>query len=299
MSDVPEVSIIIRTKNEAAKIEECLSALLAQDTPRRCEIIVIDSGSTDGTLEICRRFPVRLHEIPPQAFNYGGALNLGAQLARGRFFVSFTAHALPLDDRWLERLLIHLERDERVAGVYSRELPWPDASPLEAARLHLRFPAQGRTFSMEEMPEGEERQPLQPTLPFSNVASATLRELVLRFPFPELAYAEDRAWASMMLRRGYRIVYEPEARVYHSHNEALPAYYRRQYLIGRSKRQVSGHPPSLWSIARTALGDLRGQVRFFRQTLSLDQQAYWTAKALLYCVTRIVAQMLGSRGVIE
>ncbi|MBC8449710.1 MAG: glycosyltransferase family 2 protein [Chloroflexi bacterium] len=295
MSHVPEVSIIIRTKNEVAKMEKCLTALLAQDTPRRCEIVVIDSGSTDGTLDICRRFPVRLHEIPPQEFNYGRTLNQGARLASGRFFVSFTAHALPLDDSWLERLLVHLDRDKRVAGVYSREVPWPEASPLEAARLHLRFPAQRRTFSPEERAEEDDGHP-QPVIPFSNVASATQRELVLRFPFPELAYAEDRAWARMMLQRGYRFVYEPEARVYHSHDEGLPTYYRRQLLIGRSKRQISVHPPSLWSIARTALGDLSGQVRFFRQTLPTGQQAYWTAQGLLYCMTRIAAQTLGSRG---
>jgi rhamnosyltransferase len=294
MTDVPEVSIVIRTKNEAAKIGDCLTALLAQDTVRRCEILVIDSGSTDGTLDICRRFPVRLHEIPPQAFNYGRALNLGARLARGRFFVSFTAHTVPLDDGWLERLLMHFDRDERVAGVYSREVPWPDTSPLEAARLHLRFPFQKRTFSLEEMPKEEDRKRLLQTVLFSNVASATLRKLVLRFPFPELSYAEDRAWAKIMLQQGYRIVYEPAAQVYHSHNETLPAYYRRQYLIGRSKWEVAQHSPSLLSIALTALGDLRGQVCFLHQTLPLGQQAYWTAKGLLYCIARIVAQTLGS-----
>jgi len=297
MNDVPEVSIVIRTKNEAAKIGSCVTALLAQDTPRRCEIIVIDSGSTDGTLDICRRFPVRLREIPPETFNYGRALNLGAHLARGHFFVSFTAHAVPLDNGWLERLLIHLDQDERVAGVYSREIPWPNASPPEAARLHLRFPAQARTFGLEETVRDENRRRLPKAVSFSNVASATLRRLVLQFPFPELAYAEDRAWAGMMLQKGYRIVYEPTAQVHHSHDEPLRRYFQRQYLIGQSKRQALQHPPSVLSIARAALGDLRGQARFFRKTLPRDHEVYWTAIASLHCAARIVAQTLGSRRV--
>jgi rhamnosyltransferase len=294
MIDTPEVSFVIRARNEAARIGECLVGLQSQETGRRAEIIVIDSGSTDGTVEICRAHGVPVEAIPPETFNYGRALNLGARLARGHYFVSFTAHAAPADNSWLERLLAPLDASARIAAVFGRELPWPDASPLERARLAIRFPPDERRYTVEGL-QGCVRETLLRSLLFSNVASAIPRELLLESPFPEMAYAEDKAWAQTMLKRGYDIVYEPAARVYHSHNDTLLAFYRRQFKIGQSKREVAGVPLAAASVARVAAGELKQQVRFLHANVPAVQQPYWMAQAALRAALRFVAQLNGSR----
>ena len=266
----PTVSFIIRTKNEATKIAACLTGICAQVCEGvSAEIIIIDSGSSDNTLAICAAFPTQIYTIPAASFNYARALNQGAQLAKGRYTIAFTAHAQPTDNQWLTRLLAPFHNAEKVTATFSREIAWPDANPLEAARLNDRFPASNGT----------------PT--FSNVASCVRRDQLIAHPFPEMAYAEDQAWAQQMLLAGWLITYVPKATVYHSHNDSLVAAYRRQRNIGRSKRN-SPH-----GIIRPALSAWRSQLHFLRQHYSLYNQLRWSALGLLYCAVRIVAQTQG------
>ena len=72
----PDVSIVIRTFNESETLPRCIEGLRTQATPRRVELIVVDSGSTDGTPALARRLGAHVYAVPQAAFNYGGALNL-------------------------------------------------------------------------------------------------------------------------------------------------------------------------------------------------------------------------------
>src|SRR5688572_7185097 len=94
-------SIVIRAKNEAGAIGETLDSVFGQRGAPGFEVIVVDSGSTDATLDIVRRTDARVIEIPPQSFTYGRALNIGISAARGEFVVALSAHSTPINDRWL------------------------------------------------------------------------------------------------------------------------------------------------------------------------------------------------------
>ena len=208
-------SIVIRAKNEARLIGEALDAVFGQRFEGSFEVVLVDSGSTDGTLDIVRGYPIRLIEIPPETFTYGRSLNIGAAAAGGELIVSLSAHSTPLDERWLGHLLEPLA-DPRVAGVYGRQVPRPNATWLELLGMRL-------SGVVDDRPRLHTRNPM-----FSNANGAFRRSLWLRVPFDEeVGGAEDLAWVRAMLREGYRVAYEPRAAVYHSHGEPFFKHLRR------------------------------------------------------------------------
>lgn len=197
-----QVSVIIRTRNEAGGIERCLRAVQLQRdiTP---EIVIVDNASVDGTLEIARRFGCRIVNIPENLFSYGLAINQGIRAASGSYLAILSAHCIPVNDLWLLRLVSHL-RSPRVAGVYGRQEPLPDSTDFDKRDLWTTF--------------GLDRKVQRRDYFFHNANSAIRRDVWEQYPFNEtIAGVEDRAWAKQVLTAGYTIVYEPEASVYHPH----------------------------------------------------------------------------------
>jgi rhamnosyltransferase len=215
------VSILIRAKNEDKYIGQTLSVLFSQ-TYKNFEVLIVDSGSTDKTLEIARRYPVRIYEIKPEDFRWGYALNYGFEKARGEYVVCLSAHALPLSDEWLETLVANFN-DDKVAAVTSNMLPMPDCNPFDRRGLLKRYSVEKR-----ELSEG-------PPFLFSNSCSAIRRSAWDRVHFDESLLAiEEEDWARKIRKIGYKIIYEPEAKVYHSHNESLQRIYKRHYELSHA-----------------------------------------------------------------
>src|SRR4051794_11801280 len=122
LSSVPEmavssVGVVIRARNEARWIGETLAALCDPAALAPRQIVVVDSGSTDGTQAIVKRFPVLLLQIAPEDFTYGYALNLGVSSAESEIVATLSAHSLPASSGWLRNLLKPFA-SPRVAGVY-------------------------------------------------------------------------------------------------------------------------------------------------------------------------------------
>ena len=219
-------SIVIRAKNEASAIGETLARIQEQAGAPGFEIIVVDSGSTDGTVDIARRFDVRLIEIPQQSFTYGRALNIGITAAQGEFVVALSAHSTPVDNRWLASLLDPF-RDSTIGAVYGRQTPRSNATKLELFGMWLS----GVT---SQTPRRQERDMM-----FSNANGAFRRGLALQHPFDEtLPGAEDLAWADWIERQGWAVCYQPMAAVYHSHGESL----------GRLLRRMAKDQPTIWGL---------------------------------------------------
>ncbi|MCX6024105.1 MAG: glycosyltransferase family A protein, partial [Chloroflexi bacterium] len=137
-------------------------------------VVAVDSGSTDRTLEIVSRYPVRLLQIPPAEFHHGRTRNLGAQLAQGRFLVYLGGDATPVDERWLRVLLQELEAPD-VAGSYGRQLPREWAWPMEQFFLSFLYGPERRV----QRADGSVVD-VDATL-FSNVTSAIKREFWQRW----------------------------------------------------------------------------------------------------------------------
>jgi rhamnosyltransferase len=222
-------SIVIRAKNEARFIGETLEAITQQDFSGGAEIIVVDSGSSDGTVEIVKSFPTTLIQIPAESFSYGRSLNIGVEAAQAPYIVSVSAHTLPIGREWLAHLLEPFG-DDNVCGTYGRQLPRADASSLEVFGMFY-------TGVMST-----KRRVQWSNAMFSNANGAFRRDLWESERFDEhVAGAEDLAWVRIMLRRGYSVVFEPRACAYHSHGVPL----------GKHLRQILRDLPT---VARSMLG---------------------------------------------
>lgn len=197
------ISIIVRTKNEQKWIGRCLAAIMRQAVADY-EVILVDNASTDATLEIVRRFDVRVVNISDEDFTFGRSLNLGIEASRGEFIAMVSGHCIPATDQWLYRLWRGFQLDPAVAGVYGKQEPLPDTNSLDKRDLLTVF--------------GLERRVQEKDYFFHNANSMIRRSVWEALPFDEeIAGVEDRDWARRVLDQGYKIIYEPYAAVYHHH----------------------------------------------------------------------------------
>lgn len=269
------------TLNGEEFLDEVLDSCLAQKVPFDHEVLVIDSGSTDATLDIVSRHPlVRLHRIPNHEFGHGRTRNLAASLAGGEILVFLTQDATPAGPSWLARLVGPLLEDPSLAGVFARQRPRPGCGPAAAREVMQTF----RTSP----PPGF----------FSNVCSAIHQRALERVPFRDIDYAEDRAFATDVAEAGLRTAYAPAAVVLHSHDLDLGAYFRRMYDEARGVRETVGKPRTgvLWLAAATARGTLQDWLFVAgNDDYSFAAKARWAAMAPLYNVARRLAIWLAGR----
>jgi cellulose synthase/poly-beta-1,6-N-acetylglucosamine synthase-like glycosyltransferase len=215
------IGVVIRTLNESALIGRCLETLQQQRPGFNLDILVVDSGSTDATVAIAESHGARILPLAPGEFDYSRALNVGIDAVRGEIVLILSAHAIPVDDRWIGRMLAPFE-DPSVAGVASRQVPWDDAPWDEVQRLARTFGLHARRFTGDDQDE----------VLFSNAASAIRRRVWESEPFT-LPAAEDLDWARRVVAAGWTVVYEPAAAAYHSHNESARAKARRLIDVNR------------------------------------------------------------------
>jgi glycosyltransferase involved in cell wall biosynthesis len=219
-----KVSVVIRTYNESAFIGRLFDVLDSQvGVPLGVDITVVDSGSTDTTASIARARSVRLIEIPKATFDYSKALNLGIEQSQGDFLVILSAHSIPCTNDWLACVISHFE-DASVAGVFSRQVPWPGAYWREVVRIRRMFGEAPKVFG-----PGCQLQ----DVPFSNAASCIRRSVWQERPF-NLPAAEDIEWATWAVSKGFKIVYEGNKAVYHSHDETSRQAARRLIDLERA-----------------------------------------------------------------
>src|SRR4030042_1507003 len=134
---MPKASILIPTKNGEEYLEEVLDMVFKQKASFSFEVIIVDSGSKDKTLEIIRRFPqIKFFQIPPEEFNHGTTRNFLASKARGEYLVFITQDAVPTDENWLKNMMEPFEKDPEVAGVFGRQSPRKDCDPFPRKTLN-------------------------------------------------------------------------------------------------------------------------------------------------------------------
>jgi rhamnosyltransferase len=245
------VGVVIRTLNESELIGRCLETLARQKGDHELDIVVVDSGSTDGTVEIARSHGVRIVDIDPADFDYSKALNVGIEATRGELVVSLSAHAIPTDNEWLAGMTAPFA-DAKVAGVSCRQVPWDDATWLEVQRIPRVFGRERLVYS-GTVPDG---------ILFSNAASAFRRSVWREHAFT-LPAAEDMDWARRVVGLGWTVLYEPGPVVYHSHNESPRA---------RALRMIDVHRIRAGRTWRMTLREAAGfTYRDSRTVLSLEQ----------------------------
>lgn len=212
-----KVSVIVRCYNEADHIGRLLSGIVQQSHPVH-EIIVVDSGSTDGTLEIAKKFPVEIKHIAKENFSFGRSLNIGCQAASGEFLLFASAHVYPVYDDWISELLKPFD-DDRVACVYGKQRG-NEITKFSESQIFSRWFPEQNDFDQSH--------------PFCNNANAVVRKSVwLKQPYDEgLTGLEDIAWAQKAVNEDHKIAYAASAVVKHVHDESA------QQILNRYRREA-------------------------------------------------------------
>jgi rhamnosyltransferase len=299
---MPEASVAIPIRDGGAPLADTLAALAAQSVEH--ELIVYDSGSRDGSVDLARSHGARVLEIPSSSFAHGRVRNLLMRETKGERVALLSQDAEPADERWLERMLSGFDLAPDVALVYGPYRPRPTA-PL-AVRLELEH------WFASLSPDGEPRLERLParerSLPavelvgrrgfFTDANACLAREAWERVPYRDLPYAEDRALALDMLRAGYAKAFLPDAAVLHSHDYTAIEQLRRCFDEWRGLLEVYGwrepvSPAHLLRQLRAPLAHAREEL--IREGVSTPRRWATLTAVIRHHVIRLAGAALGSR----
>ena len=282
------ISIVIPVKNGGSDLVRCLEKIASQRIDDSFEVIVVDSGSTDGSADLARTRGARVHSIPPQEFGHGRTRNLGAELARGDVLVFTSQDAYPASTTWLQALVRPLSERKLVAGVYGRQLPHHDARPPEQYFLTFLYGGEPR---VQRLKDGKEPS-FEETL-FSNVNSAIPRTVWHQFRFADdIVMSEDQEWSRRVLRAGYELVYEPAAAVHHSHRYTVAQAFRRFFDSGVSAdRSYAAGDEGSRALRRAGLRYAQDEIAWLWRT----GQRHWIPYSAVYEAAKFAGLQLGRR----
>jgi len=260
----PAASVIVRTYNSAGTLGATLDSLRSQDVP--LEIVVVDSGSVDGTLAMAREAADVVVEVPHERFSYGGALNLGAAAASAPVHIALSSHCvLPRPD-WARIACAHVaDGASAVVGL-----------PADGERRALEGP-----FSADHAYVRSHQH-----WGFSNHASAWSAEVWRRHRFDEdLTATEDKEWSWRALADSGPMVVDPRLFVagLHRRSAGVRAYHRRMVKEIRSIQHLRPLPP--FGLRRAAVEWARQEptdpfltgARRFGRTRLVEVAARWEA----------------------
>ncbi|HAX17040.1 MAG TPA: glycosyltransferase family 2 protein [Actinobacteria bacterium] len=234
------ISVVLLTYNGEKYLQEILDALKEQRFPLnlKMEIIVIDSGSTDATLNILKtnmgnHSNIRLIQIPNEEFGHGKTRQMAASIAGGEIILYLTQDATPADSDWIINMLEPFYINDNISCVLGNQIPRKNAPPCIKREIVKVFNGLGdrksitlsRYYSILDHTLHLDANPF-----FSDVNSGFRKQILLQdVPFEDVNYAEDQLIARAMLNKGYIKAYNPMAKVFHSHDYGVKDYYRRKF----------------------------------------------------------------------
>lgn len=252
------VSVFIPLFNGQPYVRPTIEAVLEQKLPDgyEIELLITDSGSTDGSAEIAQeyasRFPdvVKFNQIPNHEFGHGKTRQRASEVARGEFMLFLSQDATPANSEWAERMIEPFFASERVGLVYGRQLPRPTAAPILKREVAATFNQLGPSGAIVLQRTGSFVTDLIDERTndfFSDVNSAVRRNLLVNIPFRDVSYAEDQALAQDMQRAGYIKAYAADGAVIHTNEYTAREYLHRKFdeYVGLQKSTGYLEKPSL------------------------------------------------------
>jgi O-antigen biosynthesis protein len=286
---VSRVSVVIPVKDGERYLAELLNALAREGAD---EVLVIDSGSTDRSLELVRAAPgVQLLEIPPEEFGHGRTRNFAAERTSSELICFLTQDATPVPG-WLEGIRAGFALDARVGAMFGPHLPRPETSPMIARELEQFFAGFAAADGGPAL-QGPGDEPF-----LSNVNAAYRRDCWKQIRFRDVAYAEDQAFGRALLAAGWLKAYHPGAAVLHAHDYGPLEFMQRYFDEYRGLRATTGHVEAFRPIGalRTVRAETAADLRWMReQGMPVGARARWVARASVHHSGRRVFSALGSR----
>jgi len=245
------ISIVIPTFNGGPILSECLGMIRRQAFEGPIQLVVVDSGSTDGTIERAESAGALIRRIHKKEFHHARTRNEAISLAAFERVIFMVQDAVPCANTWLAGMLCGLKGD-RVAAAFAAQVPHVDATPyarfesesIAAARLETPVWKGPQSFELfQKMPYDSAYR----SVGLDNVCAIYRKELLEKTPFPDVDFGEDLAWALKMSLAGHRVSYLPHVQVRHSHNRSPDYAFRRQIvnsywvarIMGRVREDIS------------------------------------------------------------
>ena len=227
------VTIVIPTYNAGEKFREC-AEMISKQTANIQQILIIDSGSKDSTVQISKDFGFTVISIDKKDFGHGKTRQYALEKANTDIVVFMTQDALLVDECSIEKIVSCLENNRDIAAVYGRQLPYPNSGVIGSfARLN-NYPEMSFLNSFEDRSEKGIK-----TAFLSDSFAAYKKDVLFEIGgFPKyINFGEDMFVAAKMLMSGYKTAYCSEAKVYHSHDYNLKEEFDRCVEIGRVHQQ--------------------------------------------------------------
>lgn len=286
------VSVVIPVRDGGPLLAEVLQAVQTEEPD---ELIVIDSGSVDGSQEVARRAGAQLVEIPPAKFGHGRTRNLAAAEASSEIICFLTQDATPVAG-WLNAYREVFGTNPQVGAAFGPHLPRPGTSPMIARELEGFFAgfSEGGSVSTQGSFDQESWHPGF----LSNVNAAYRRDVLLEIRFRDVPYSEDQAFAADLFAAGWLKAYVPGAATLHAHDYPFGRFMRRYFDEYRGLRDSVGHVEEFapTQAIRTVRHQLAGDINW------MDERGYtrrrkllWIPKAAAHHSGRQAAALAGSR----
>lgn len=299
-----KASIIIPTKNPGLQFRNVLTSVRSQLTSFEYEILIIDSGSTDGTCEYvenCSDQRVRLHCIEASSFGHGRTRNLGVSMTSGQYAVLITHDATPINEYWLANLVAIADSDQQIAGVFGRHIAYPNADPFTARELEMHFAGfdAWALVSLDDPERYVRDQGYRQVLHFFSDNNALIRRDVWEIqPYPDVDFAEDQIWAQKIIEAGYKKAYARDGVVMHSHDYGLFERLQRSFDEAYAFRRLFGYvlSPGARSLVFSWLALTRRDLAFAKHNKLWKSHTKFVLRVPFDNLMRLIGHYLGSRG---
>lgn len=295
------ITVFCPTYNGEKYIAELIEAVLHQELPSEYELefIIIDSGSSDRTVEIIKEHylnKITFLQIPNSEFGHGKTRQRAAEMAKGEYILYLSQDATPTSTRWIKDMIEPFFVSDKVGCVFGRQIPRPDAVPTIKREVSSVFGQFGAPDSItlhreHSLVDGEKVNGLNSF--FSDVNSAIRKDLNKEIPYRDLKYAEDQALAEDMQRAGYLKAYSVRGAVWHSNEYTINEFHKRKFdeYIGLIESINYELTPSIKSLL---LGWIRPTIddwKFIRH-----DGDYSTKRKVKYALLTIGYNIAGARG---
>lgn len=292
-----DASVVIPTKNGGDRFIDVLATVTGQVTSYEFEVVCVDSGSSDRTVDVIKAFPeVRLFQIDPADFGHGKTRSWAAEKCRGDYVVFITQDALPVNLSWLQNLIDAMKADPEVVAGFGAHRPYPDCNLFDARDITAHFARYGSEndiLQVQDMDRFQEDLSVRMEYAFFSDNNACVRrDYFLQHPYPDVNFAEDQFWMMEQMAKGCKKVYCPSAVVYHSHNYGTVELMRRAFDESRALNRLFGWnvAPDGRKIPRMTLSATRADLGYIR---SLDMTRSAKARALAQSAMRNGAKLFG------
>ncbi len=225
------VSVIVLTYNGLSDyLKYTFEMIKKQACSFEYEIIIIDSSSTDGTVEFIKRQDnVIFHQIEKKNFGHGKTRQLGVEIANGEYVVFVSQDATPINNQWLETLFKKIKDNQEIVAVSSRILPRDNALAIRKYSILSEWPASTEDFIINDIEKGEYKM--------HDVSAIYRKDFLIKYKFDDVEFGEDVLIAKKALKNGFKIAFSAKSIVEHSHGYAIIPVYKRNVIDGRFNRK--------------------------------------------------------------